>query len=105
MDYNVLIDKKTYEVYDDYPDAFICDKDIAYSIAQLNKKGYRTISSCAGHCKFGFTEQNNVDIEFLQQTQNDKHFIIREIKKRRFRLFGRTRIVFYLYTVQRRLCF
>ncbi len=52
MDNNYFIDKKTFQVYEDYPLAFNCDRKIAKIIAKLNSLGYQTKSSCEGHLKY-----------------------------------------------------
>lgn len=49
MDNLVFINTDTWEIVDE-PEALIhVDKDIAEAIAILNKKGYKTKSSCSGH--------------------------------------------------------
>ncbi len=60
MDHNSIIDRESYEVYEnaeDYSKAFICDKRIAQSIALLNKKGYKTLASCSGHYRIEWPTQ------------------------------------------------
>lgn len=82
MDHNSIIDKENYEVYlhaEDYPKAFICDKYIAKAIAELNKKGYQTFASCSGHYEVAFYEEFDVDINKLEEYQNDKWVIIKNI--------------------------
>lgn len=52
MDKNSIIDRKSFNVCthaEDHPEVFICDKAIAPVVALLNKKGYKTFSSCSGH--------------------------------------------------------
>lgn len=84
MDNNCFIDKETFEVYDEHPKVFICDKKIASAIANLNKLGYQTKASCAGHYEVGYQEQLDVDLSFLKEIKNDKRYIIREIKENSF---------------------
>lgn len=63
MDHNSIIDKETFEVYEnaeDYEKAFICDKPIAKAIASLNKKGYKTIASCSSHYYTNFVTNKAV---------------------------------------------
>ena len=47
----VFVNLHNYEVMDKTDDYIVCDEEIAESIAILNKKGYKTIASCAGHNK------------------------------------------------------
>lgn len=87
MDHNSIIDKKTYEVTlhaEDNSNVIICDKNIASSIALLNKKGYKTFASCGGHYKLEFYEWFDEDISKLNEYQNDDRIIIKKIKDKSF---------------------
>lgn len=67
MDNYKYIDLTTYEVLDDCPAYIHCDKEIVDIIAILNKKGYKTKASCAGHNKLLY----NVD-EYSDDISNLK---------------------------------
>lgn len=54
-------------IKDDY---FECDDNIAISIALLNKKGYKTLYSCAGHPFPGLAEVFNEDPENTNDESN-----------------------------------
>ena len=87
MDRNSIIEKDTYKVYkhaEDCPYAFICDKQIADSVALLNKKGYLTFASCSGHYKIEFYEWFCDDLSKLEDYKNDSKIIIKEIKNNGF---------------------
>ena len=84
MDNNVFIDKDTFEIHEDYSKVFICDKEIAYAVALLNKKRYITKSSCEGHIEFTWHEIDNCDLDLLEQAKNDGRFIILKIKETGF---------------------
>lgn len=87
MDSNSIIDKTNFSVYlnsEDYPNAFICDKRIANIVAKLNKKGYETYASCGGHYNGGYSEQQDVDIEFLESIKDNKSYIIKEVRTNTF---------------------
>lgn len=87
MDHNSIIDRTTYEVYqhsEDYPKAFICDKQIAPAIAILNKKGYETSASCQGHYRVEFYEWFDEDLSYLEEAKANPRIIIKNIKKHSF---------------------
>lgn len=87
MDHNSIIDKTTFEIYpyaEDYPNIILCDRKIAPTIATLNKKGYLTTASCQGHYLEGCNEQFNVDLSFLEEVKNNKHYFIKEIREDSF---------------------
>jgi hypothetical protein len=71
-----FINKKTYEVVDELEDFIYCDYDLRYIIAELNKKGYKTLFSCSGHFDVGlldYTHKEPIeDLEdFLEQAKED----------------------------------
>ena len=85
MDGNVLIDKHTFEIYKDHPDVFICDYKIAPALAILNQKGYKTLASCSGHeNRLRARVQENIDLDFLEETKKDSRFIITKINNNSF---------------------
>lgn len=87
MDHNSIIDRKNYNITvhaEDNPDVFICDKMIASSVANLNKKGYKTYASCSGHYKIEFYEWFDEDISKLEEYKNDDRIIIKKIKENSF---------------------
>lgn len=55
MDNLKFIDTNTWEVIDEPNNLIHVDKDIAETIAILNKKGYKTKASCSGHPKIELT--------------------------------------------------
>lgn len=61
------IDSKTFEIIDNL-NFFDVDDEIAEAIVILNKKGYRTIYSCAGHNKSGCLMKTQEEpIEFYEE--------------------------------------
>jgi len=60
MDNLRYIDLKTYEILDNPVGYIPCDKEISDIIALLNKKGYITKSSCAGHNHISYN--NGIEI-------------------------------------------
>ena len=87
MDNHSIIDKNTYEVFkheEDCPYAFICDKQLAPVISELNKKGYETFASCSGHYKNTFYEWFDEDISSLEECKNDDKIIIQEVRENSF---------------------
>ena len=80
-----FINKKTFEIKDELDDYIYCDYEIRNVIASLNKKGYKTRYSCAGHNEAGLLwplhkeDINNLD-DYLKDAENDKtlHFIKKE---------------------------
>ena len=84
MDNNVFINKNSFTITSTEENVFICDKNIANTIAELNKKGYQTNSSCEGHIKFGWQEINNCDLSLLNKAKNDPRFIVLKINKDSF---------------------
>lgn len=49
MDNFRFINLETYEITENPENYIYADKDIVETIAVLNKKGYKTTSSCSGH--------------------------------------------------------
>ena len=77
-----FINKKTFEVKDDLEEYIYCDYEIRNAIAILNKKGYKTSYSCAGHNEVGLLwplhkEDINKLEGYLEAAKTDKalHFI------------------------------
>lgn len=77
-----FIDKNTFDVKDELEEYIYCDYEIANVIACLNKKGYKTKYSCAGHNEVGlFWPVHKEDInqldDYLKSSKADKalHFI------------------------------
>lgn len=81
---NYYIDKETFEVYNEAPYTFECDKKIAYSVSELNKKGYITEDACSGHYKVEFQEELNVSKSLLNNFQQNPRCLIREIRENNF---------------------
>lgn len=82
-----FINKNNYEVKDELEDYIYCDYEIRNVIANLNKKGYKTNYSCAGHNEVGiFWPTHKEDIynleEYLraEKADNALHFIKKEDK-------------------------
>ncbi len=84
MDKNYYIDKETYEIYEEAPYTFNCDKKIAYAVSAMNKKGYKTKAACSGHYKVEFQEELNVDKSFLSECQQNPRCIIKEVRETNF---------------------
>ena len=80
-----FINKDTFEVKEDLDDYFYCDYEIRNIISNLNKKGYKTKYSCAGHNEVGlFWPLHKEEIvyldEYLKDSETDKalHFVRKE---------------------------
>lgn len=84
VDRNYFIDRETFEVYEEYPKAFICDENIAFAVANLNRLGYKTEASCEGHYKGGYMELTNTPIEHLEYIKQDPYCIVGEIREKDF---------------------
>ena len=84
MDQQCLIDKETFEIYEEHPSVFICDKKIAQTVINLNRLGYSTKASCQGHYDFRYVEEKNCPIQFLDEIKNDKTSKIEEIREDSF---------------------
>jgi len=72
-----FINKNTFEVKDELDEYIYCDYEIRNIIAELNRKGYKTKASCAGHNEVGLMwplHKENIDKlnEYLKEAQNDK---------------------------------
>lgn len=48
-----FINKKTFEIKDELEEYIYCDFEISKVISELNKKGFKTLYSCAGHNEIG----------------------------------------------------
>lgn len=92
MDNNAFIDKKNFEVYEEHPDVFNCDKGIAKIIATLNQKGYKTKSSCEGHIEFNWVEYDDCDLELLPETFNNDSYIVLKVKEDGFDYLTRSEV-------------
>ena len=82
-----FINKNTFEIKDEVDKYIYCDYEIRNVIATLNRKGYKTDYSCAGHNDVGLLwplHKEEIDKleEYLKEAQNDKtlHFIKKEGK-------------------------
>lgn len=75
VDNQVIINTQTYDLEDEKK-YFNCDKEIGEAISILNKKGYYTLASCAGHIDLGYGLQEDVDISFLEEIIKDERFIL-----------------------------
>lgn len=80
-----FINKNSFEIKDELDEYIYCDYEIRNVIATLNKKGYKTNYSCAGHNELGLMwplHKENIDKleEYLRKSKNDKtlHFIKKE---------------------------
>ena len=72
-----FINLETKEVTNEVDKFIVCDTDIAETIALLNKKGYTTNYSCAGHNQNGFLQRTRQEkIEdydaFMEKYKNNK---------------------------------
>ena len=80
----VYIDKN----YNIIKDGFICDSKMANTICLLNKKGYHTKACCSGHNeRLSARIQENVEIELLDSTKEDKHYHIFDLTNKDFKIF------------------
>lgn len=79
-DNNRYINSETYDICD-FPVGYIpCDSEIAYVIAELSKKGYKTLFSCAGHNKISYSETTNEwSIDKIDEIKNNPFFKIIKI--------------------------
>lgn len=80
MDNYTYIDLNTFEITNSPKGYIHCDKEIADIIATLNKKGYKTTASCAGHNEIIYDLENQIkDIHELDRIKNDSCFKIYDI--------------------------
>lgn len=89
MDNTRYIDLNTFEVVD-FPNGYIpCDKEIVDIIAILNKKGYVTKASCAGHnvCEFCLDERET-DIQQLDEIKNNPGYRICRVENNKIYFKG-----------------
>lgn len=77
-----FVDKNNFEVKDELEEYIYCDYEIRNVIALLNKKGYKTKASCAGHNEVGLLwplhKENISQLEdYLEDSKTDKalHFV------------------------------
>jgi len=85
MDNNRFINLETFEVTENIPNYIMVDKEIANTIAVLNKKGYKTLNSCSGHFKeHRKSLQEKVDLYCLEEAKNNKIYDIEEIQENAF---------------------
>ena len=82
-----FINKKTFEIKDELDDYIFCDYEIRKVISKLNKKGYKTTYSCAGHNEVGiFWPLHKEEIEYLDEYMEDAkkdnslHFVDKDDK-------------------------
>ena len=80
-----FIDKNTFEVKDELEEYIYCDYEIRNVIATLNKKGYKTRYSCAGHNEVGLLwplHKEDIDNlnDYLKDAENDRalHYVKKE---------------------------
>ena len=84
MNNSVYIDLNSWEICAN-PKGFIpVDVDIAKTILLLNKKGYITKSSCAGHHDIKFIDMDGADIANLAELEKDPEIIVKEIRDTEF---------------------
>jgi len=82
MSFIAFINKNTFEIEEELEDYIYCDYEIRNVIATLNKKGYKTSYSCAGHNEVGAMwplQKENINKldEYLNEAKTDKalHFM------------------------------
>ena len=89
VDNNAYISLDNFDIIDK-PLVFICDKEIAEVISILNKKGYKTTSSCGGHNEnYLAFHHRNIDINDLENYKNDTNFVVGRIHNNSFEAFSR----------------
>ena len=67
----VFVDLETLEKTEDIPTHFYCDSEIADVLINLNKKGYHTTYSCAGHNYSGHVNKDLVPLEEYDEWTKD----------------------------------
>ena len=84
MDLLKYINKNSWEIEDE-PEGYIpVDSKIAKTIMILNKKGYITKSSCAGHHDIRFVDMDEADILYLEKFKSDPRTIIKSVRDDEF---------------------
>lgn len=79
MNNQKFINKETWDIVDELDDYIPVDSKIAKTIGILNKKGYVTKSSCAGHHDIRFIDIDEADISLLEEFKRDSKVIIRDV--------------------------
>ncbi len=92
MDGMVYINLETGEIKDTIEGYIHCDREISKAIYNLNKKGYLTKASCAGHTRFAIYEENNCDIDFLEEVKNNPLCEIIEVREKDFDYYWKAQI-------------
>lgn len=82
MHNNKYISTDNYEIIEN-PNFFDVDEQIAETISILNKKGYKTIYSCAGH-NYKSCYKATAFIELLEKTKEDPNYHIGQIRDKDF---------------------
>lgn len=91
VDRTRYINTETWEI-EECPTNYIpCDQEIAYVILLLNKKGYKTFSSCAGHDKVVFSE-GYYSIDMLEERKNSPFYRITKINPKNFHALSESKI-------------
>ena len=69
-----------FEIFDSPKGYIPCDKEIADIVAILNRKGYKTVASCAGHNVIVYDMENKIrDIGELDRIKENPDFKIYDI--------------------------
>ena len=80
MDNFRYIDLNTFEIFDNPKGYIPCDNEIADIIAILNKKGYKTVASCAGHNVIEYSVESEIrNISELDEIKKMSDFKVCDI--------------------------